>query len=516
MRRNLIRYLPDILKRNLDFRILMEVQEDCGLQPVWEAAQAVLDDQLITTADEYGIARFEGILGLKPDDDDTLEDRRKAVLMAWRRNPHIGLPELQATADIWAPNMTELEYQFPLMLVVWMSRNAPYGPVKNKPLVRELRELAPANVDFDFAWRYLLVKEVHRQMSVAQLEATPKKYFAGYRARLLPGSPREYRRASGPVVSILSPQAWPLRGCTVGITPMQEGSGDPSLENVRPISGWTGASLRIAPTHGGTEGKTVSLDWSDEAGTVYGGTLDVLTGTLTVDRKGHVFDGTENWSQMWSAPNRCFRLVVSGTQVRSQANRASSHFANATVASSTTGIGYHAYNGTASAVYIQFRPNLTDIPDLASWKAWLAAQHQAGTPVTCWHTVKTPEIYQLTPQEVTALAGQNDIWADCGDVTVEYASGESAVYALSGKDRFRGSGILRFGEVLVVRERSKITVTRTGDRLEIGSGMVYEVPAYKQIGDGLLRIDGALTVAADSMVSAQKDGDTLMITDKEG
>lgn len=267
MRRNLIRYLPDILKRNLDFRILMEVQEDCGLQPVWEAAQAVLDDQFITTADEYGIARFEGILGLKPDKDDTLEDRRKAVLMAWRRNPHIGIPELQETADIWAPNMTELEYQFPLMLVVWMSRNAPYGPVKNKSLVRELRELAPANVDFDFAWRYLLVKEVHRQMSVAELEQTPKKYFAG------------------------------------------------------------------------------------------------------------------------------------------------------------------------------------------------------GTGTT---------------------------------------------------DRFRGSGILRFGDCLVVRERSKITVTRTGDRLDIGSGMVYEVPAYKQIGDGLWRIDGALTVAADSMVSAQKDGDTLMITDKEG
>ena len=85
MRRNLIRYLPDILKRSLDFRILMEVQEEYGLQPLWEAAQAVFDDQFISTADEYGIARFEGILGLKPDEDDTLEDRRKAVLMAWRR-----------------------------------------------------------------------------------------------------------------------------------------------------------------------------------------------------------------------------------------------------------------------------------------------------------------------------------------------------------------------------------------------------------------------------------------------
>ena len=81
-------------------------------------------------------------------------------------------------------------------------------------------------------------------------------------------------------------------------------------------------------------------------------------------------------------------------------------------------------------------------------------------------------------------------------------------------DRFRGSGILRFGDCLVVRKRSKITVKQTGDMLTIGSGMTYEAPDYEQIGDGLWSVDGALTVAADSMVSARKDGDTLMITGK--
>lgn len=267
MRRNLIRYLPDILKRNLDFRILMEVQEKYGLQPVWDSAQSVFDDQFITTADEYGIARFEGILGLKPDKDDTLEDRRKAVLMAWRRNTHIGLPELQETADIWAPGWTELEYVYPLMLLVWMTENAPYGPVKNKSMWRELRNLAPANVDFDFAWRYLRVKEVHGQMSVSDLENTPKKYFAG------------------------------------------------------------------------------------------------------------------------------------------------------------------------------------------------------GTGTT---------------------------------------------------DHFRGSGILRFGDCLVVRQRSKIDVIQTGDMLTIKSGMTYEAPEKPQIGDGLWRIDGALTVAEASKVTVRTDGDTMMITNEEG
>ena len=211
----------------------------------------------------------------------------------------------------------------------------------------------------------------------------------------------------------------PLRKCLVKIQPLQEGSGEPSPENVRPISGRDSVDLVLSPTASAEDGRTISVQLPE---TVYGGTLDVLTGTLTVDRKGHVFNGTESWGQFWSAPHRCFRLVVSGTQVRSLINRASSHFANVSVTSGTTAVGYYAYNGTASAVYVQFRPNLTDIPDLSSWKAWLAAQHQAGTPLTCWHTIAVPKVFQLSPRMVTALKGQNNIWADCGDVTVEYGA----------------------------------------------------------------------------------------------
>lgn len=179
MRRNLIRYLPDILKRNLEFRILMEVQEGAGIQDVWDAAQAVFNNQFISTADEYGISRYEGILGLTPDEDDNLEDRRKAVLMAWYRKWNIGLPDLQKIAGIWFPDMTELEYQHPLMIVIWLTDSAPYGPIKNKPLRRELRELAPANADFDFAWRYYRIKELHRQVSVGEVENIPLQSFAG-------------------------------------------------------------------------------------------------------------------------------------------------------------------------------------------------------------------------------------------------------------------------------------------------------------------------------------------------
>lgn len=54
--------------------------------------------------------------------------------------------------------------------------------------------------------------------------------------------------------------------------------------NICPISGRTGLSVYVSPTQDQQDATTYSVDWTSEAGTVYGGTLDVVTGVLTVDR----------------------------------------------------------------------------------------------------------------------------------------------------------------------------------------------------------------------------------------
>jgi hypothetical protein len=84
-------------------------------------------------------------------------------------------------------------------------------------------------------------------------------------------------------------------------------------------------------------------------------------------------------------------------------------------------------------------------------------------------------------------------------------------------DRTRGSGLLQFGDVLIVRQRSRISVRDDGEVLHItdSPSYRYEAPDYEQIGDGLWEIEDALTVAADSRISVRDDGTTLHITYKE-
>lgn len=62
------------------------------------------------------------------------------------------------------------------------------------------------------------------------------------RRRIMLSSPH-LETASGTVVSFSTGLTLPLKEVTVGIEPVQSGTGDPSPNNIRPITGWTGAKI---------------------------------------------------------------------------------------------------------------------------------------------------------------------------------------------------------------------------------------------------------------------------------
>ena len=65
----------------------------------------------------------------------------------------------------------------------------------------------------------------------------------------------------------------------VHIDSVQTGSGTPSSSNIRPIDGWTGTVISGTNIN---EQSSYAIDWADSVGTVYGGTLNVNTGLLTI------------------------------------------------------------------------------------------------------------------------------------------------------------------------------------------------------------------------------------------
>ncbi len=57
--------------------------ENAEFAIVWDAVNRILYNRFISTADEYGISRYEKMLGIYPSAEDTLESRRARVQSKW-------------------------------------------------------------------------------------------------------------------------------------------------------------------------------------------------------------------------------------------------------------------------------------------------------------------------------------------------------------------------------------------------------------------------------------------------
>lgn len=178
--------------------------------------------------------------------------------------------------------------------------------------------------------------------------------------------------------------------------------------------------VEIGSTYTAYEPYTGDTYAADFGQTVYGGTLDWMTGVLTVDRAVRAFDGTEIWGYTGTEETfPRFGTFALGGNVASDiagnpSRYASSHF------KSVGSLGEAKQNGNGLYVYDGGYIDIIclSITSLDDWKSYLAAQHAAGTPVQVCYKLATPTTIQLTPQKITALQGINNIWSNAGETTV--------------------------------------------------------------------------------------------------
>lgn len=162
-------------------------------------------------------------------------------------------------------------------------------------------------------------------------------------------------------------------------------------------------------------GTTIPITWETEAGTVYGGTLDVVSGVLTVDKALVTFNGVGvTWGKYTpNSGNYCFRtdirdMVVGLIPMYANRYKALTDFAYKTS-------DYGVFSGHTLLAQMYFRPPDASVVEVADWNAWLAANN-----LQVVYPLATPQTYQLTPTEVRTLLGGNTIYTDAGDVSVEY------------------------------------------------------------------------------------------------
>lgn len=192
----------------------------------------------------------------------------------------------------------------------------------------------------------------------------------------------------------------------------QYGSGDPSSTNIRQIRARNGVDVHHSSLLG-QGGSVYQYDWSGTAGAIAGGTLDVLTGVLTVTHT-LVDMGSFTW-RVTDASSGVFWLRT-GT---SNPDVVIEYPASNSVAAD---MKMDRYKTVAADDRSQYATDVcwVVVPSGAyfgikntAFAGWTVAQVKtAMTGVKLAYKLRTPRTYQLTPNQVMTLAGLNTVWTD--------------------------------------------------------------------------------------------------------
>lgn len=226
---------------------------------------------------------------------------------------------------------------------------------------------------------------------------------------------------SDSVVTFESIEGYPL-GVVSKIVPKQEGSGDPSFDNIRPISGHTAVNLN-------RNDDVFTIDFGQ---TVYGGNFDWNNGVLTIDRKMITLDGTEVWTAHATGKTgiKRYRLTRQNNttllaNIKLRGEQSSIVDDNLLCSKLPTHSGDWGWMAKSDCIYAEGTASINCVhtqyaDDLEGFKEMM----KGAQIVFC---LENPIIVQLTPQEFLALPGVNTFSSDTGDTTVTGKADPTAV-----------------------------------------------------------------------------------------
>ena len=210
---------------------------------------------------------------------------------------------------------------------------------------------------------------------------------------------------------------YPVAGYPLDVTvswgPTQEGSGEPSPDNVRPIKGRDSVTITRQE-----DNQVITLTLPE---TVYGGEVDAVSGEVAETWGLVTLDGAEKWTVEGKFLDNKTDWYYVSSKIPNAVNAAPqknneicSHYPHADVASTNTVQGCAIVWGCIRVRWGDTIPDDTD-----AWKAYLAAQYAAGTPVQIAYKLAKPVPFTATgAQPIPALAGANTVLTDADSVSV--------------------------------------------------------------------------------------------------
>ena len=152
------------------------------------------------------------------------------------------------------------------------------------------------------------------------------------------------------------------------------------------------------------------ISWTD---TVYGGSVDIISGTGISDYGYLVLDGSEDWDLY--SPQYGFVLSIEGMK-NGSAMEGYSNFLPTITSSANFGIRFGGALVNNNIYCCRIIGEIEGVTDVETWKTYLSTNNL----IICY-PLAVPETLTLEPQTINTLEGINNIWNDAGETTIKYA-----------------------------------------------------------------------------------------------
>ena len=186
-----------------------------------------------------------------------------------------------------------------------------------------------------------------------------------------------------------------------------------SIEEAKALNLQIEASSTPTPYEPYQPGTTATLTLPE---TIYGGTVDAVTGDGSKEWEFVEFDGTETWYiTITNGTTTNFHTVANAEQLPETGTPSVTQICN--VASwkpyNWSGDFPWTISGSQYAGNIYISVPIEIASTVEQWKSYLAAQASAGTPLQVVYKLATPEPFQATGnQALPAVAGLNTVYTD--------------------------------------------------------------------------------------------------------
>lgn len=208
----------------------------------------------------------------------------------------------------------------------------------------------------------------------------------------------------------------PLKSLTAQIVPKQEGTGDPSPTNPRPISGTSVLDIY----HSGADTSNPTIYSIALGRTVYGGSAEVVGGTGEVTW-GIQSVGSINFTKEPTCQHTFRRQGLPRKFGANNYNLISSVFKTYTSGHSTGSNISSLEIGNDFTIFLNSGSNTFYIVADSSYDDKTAEEfQQAFQDIILAYELATPTDFTFTGQEINSLEGVNNVWTDTGDTEVEY------------------------------------------------------------------------------------------------